>query len=83
MLYGVGVSCRILSSIFSYVYVSCSGSINSVGEVCYRLLELCGFCSERFPLPVGAWDGLRYFSVALPKPSILVIFFSNAIRCIN
>ena len=28
------------------------------------------FCSERFPLPLGAWDGLRYFIVALPEPSI-------------
>ena len=26
---------------------------------------------ERFPLPLGAWDGLRYFIVALPGPSIL------------
>ena len=26
--------------------------------------------SERFPLPLGAWDGLRYFIVALPEPSI-------------
>ena len=25
---------------------------------------------ERFPLPLGAWDGLRYFIVALPEPSI-------------
>ena len=31
---------------------------------------LCGFCSERFPLPLGAWGGLRYFIVALPEPSI-------------
>ena len=31
---------------------------------------LCGFCLERFPLPLGAWDGLRYFIVALPEPSI-------------
>ena len=30
----------------------------------------CGFCSERFPLPLCAWDGLRYFNVALPEPSI-------------
>ena len=22
------------------------------------------------PLPLGAWDGLRYFIVALPEPSI-------------
>ena len=32
MLFGVGVSCRILYSIVSYLYVSCSGSITSVGE---------------------------------------------------
>ena len=25
---------------------------------------------ERFPLSFGAWDGLRYFIVALPEPSI-------------
>ena len=25
---------------------------------------------ERFPLPLRAWDGLRYFIVALPEPSI-------------
>ena len=29
-----------------------------------------GFCSEVFPLPLGAWDGQRYFIVALPGPSI-------------
>ena len=23
-----------------------------------------------FPLPLSAWDGLRYFIVALPEPSI-------------
>ena len=23
--------------------------------------ELCGFRLERFPLPLDAWDGLRYF----------------------
>ena len=28
------------------------------------------FLLERFPLPLGAWDGLRYFVVALPEPSI-------------
>ena len=61
--------------IVSYVYVSCSGSITSVGEERAYLsaivsLKLCGFCSERFPLPLGAWDGLRYFIVALPVHSI-------------
>ena len=56
-------------------YVSRSGSITSVGEERANLsavvyLQLCGFCSERFPLPLGACDGLRYFIVALPEPSI-------------
>ena len=32
MLFRVGVSCRILYSIVSYLYESCSGSITSVGE---------------------------------------------------
>ena len=67
--------CRILYSIDSYLYVSFSGSITSVGEERASLsaivyLLLCAFCSERFPLPVGAWDGLRYFIVVLPAPSI-------------
>ena len=37
-------------------------------------LSLCGFCLERFALPLGAWDGLRYFIMALPEPSILLFF---------
>ena len=50
-------------------------SITSVGEERANLsavvyLYLSGFCLERFPLPLGAWDGLRYFIVALPEPSI-------------
>ena len=56
-------------------YMNGSGSITSFGEeraissaVIYLLL--CGFCLERFPLPLGAWDGLHYFIVALPEPSI-------------
>ena len=71
---GVGVSCRILYSFVVYLYVSRSGSITSVGEERANLsavvyLQLFGFCSERFPLPLGARDGLRYFIVALPEPS--------------
>ena len=65
----------VLHSIVSYLYVSCSGSITSVGEERANLsaivyLYSCGFCSERFPLPLGAWDGLRYFIVAFHEPSI-------------
>ena len=74
-VFGVGVSCRTLYSFVVYLYVDGSGSITSVGEgraylsaVVYLLL--CVFCLERFPLPLGAWDGLRYFIVALPEPSI-------------
>ena len=33
------------------------------------------FCLERFPLPLGALDGLRYFIVALPEPSIKLLSF--------
>ena len=32
---------------------------------------------ERFPLPLGAWDGLQYFIVALPEPSIEFFLFST------
>ena len=42
-------------------------------ELICLLLFTCNyvvFCLERFPLPLGAWDGLRYFIVALPEPSI-------------
>ena len=57
------------------IYVSGSGSITSAGEERANLsavvyVYLCGFCSERFPFPLGAWDWLRYFIVALPGPSI-------------
>ena len=52
-----------------------SGSITSLGDERANLsavvyLLLCGLCLERFPLPLAAWDGLRYFIVALPEPSI-------------
>ena len=58
-----------------YLYVNRSGSINLVGEERANLsavvyLLLCGFCLKRFPLPLGAWDGLRCFIVALTVPSI-------------
>ena len=67
--------CRNLYSLVVYLYVNGSGSITSVVEERANLstvvyLYLYGFCLERFPLPLGAWDGLRYFIVALPEPSI-------------
>ena len=50
-VFGVGVSCRILYSIDRHFYVSCSGSITSVGEERANLsaildLQLCGSSSE-------------------------------------
>ena len=33
--------------------------------------KLCSFCSKGFLLPLCALDGLRYFIVALPWPSIV------------
>ena len=41
-------------------------------------LWLYGFCLGRFPLPLGAWGGLRYFIVALPEPSVWL--FSNSTK---
>ena len=35
-----------------------------------ELICLLCFCSERFPLPLGTSDGLRYFIVALPEATI-------------
>ena len=66
---------RILYSIVSYLYVSCSGSVTSVGDDRANLsaivyLKLTSFCSESVPLPLGAWDGFRYFIVAILGPSI-------------
>ena len=62
-------------SVVVYLYVNGSGSITSVWEERANLsavvfLSLSGFCLERFPLPLGAWDGIRYFIVALPEHSI-------------
>ena len=41
----------------------------SLNRVLYKYIPTF-VCLERFPLPLGAWDGLRYFIVALPEPSI-------------
>ena len=75
MLFGVGASCRILYYFVGYLYVRCSGSVTSAGEERANVsaivyLKLCGFCSERLYIPLGAWDGLHCFLMALPGPSI-------------
>ena len=69
MLFGVGVSCRILYSIVSnmYLYVSCSGPITSVGGervnfVCYRLLVIMWFLFVEVSSSSGCfgWAALFY-----------------------
>ena len=71
MLIGVGVSFRISYSSVSYVYVKFSGwgrERANFSAIVY--LQLCSVCSEGFPLPLGAWDRLRYFIVTFPGSSI-------------
>ena len=69
-----------------------SGYLTSVGEERANLyavvyLKLCGFCLDRFPLPLGAWDVLRYFILALPEHSInyfgiLLFSYWNTPHCV-
>ena len=46
-------------------------------------LLLCGFCSERFPLLLGASYGLRYFNVALPAIHIIILSVFIAFKGTN
>ena len=42
-------------------------------ELICLLLFTCNYVVSvwrGFPLPMGAWDGLRYFIMLLPEPSI-------------
>ena len=43
MVFGVGVSCRILYSIVNYSYVICSGSITSFGDERANLSAIVSF----------------------------------------
>ena len=55
----------VFCSQFAYSVVGFSGLITSVGE------ERAGFSVQKeFPLPLGAYDRLRYLIVTLPVPSI-------------
>ena len=40
-----------------------------IRSIFWDTVNLGFMCLERFLLPLGAWDGLRYFIVALPEPS--------------
>ena len=71
MLIGVGVSCHFSYSFVSYIYVSCSGSITSIGEFfCYHLLVIMLFLFGGVTLSLDAWERLCYLIVAPHVPSI-------------
>ena len=62
MLIVVGDLCRLLYSVVSYLYVSFSGLITSVGEE----RAYCSAIVYSFPHLLGAWDRRHYFIVKLP-----------------
>ena len=63
---------------YSYLYVNCSGSITLFGEERELICLLSFACNHvvsvwrgfNTPVPLGAFDGLPSFIVALPGPSI-------------
>ena len=57
-----------------YIHVSCSGWVKRADLSAIVYLSLCVFCSARFPLPLGSWDVLHYFIVALPGHSIYLLY---------
>ena len=70
--------CEETDSVQLYLISDPHGHVGSTRSVRLRprfTLE----CLERFPLPLGAWGGLRYFIVALPEPSISLFL----IYCLN
>ena len=76
LLFGVGVSCRILYCLVSCLLFKCLQALadkspqwgEAVSAIDYSLY--CCFCSNEFPLPLGAWERLCYFIMALSGPSI-------------
>ena len=78
MLYGK--SCFVTCSVVCCLNVNVSRLIASVREggavLCSAIvysLFYC-FCLKEFPLPLGAWERLCYFIVALSGPSIFPYF---------
>ena len=75
MLFGVGILCYVSWSIVSYLLYAVANLLPRLGkrELVFLLLFTCNFVvsvRRRFYLPFCTWDGLRYFIVALPGPSI-------------
>ena len=89
MLFGEGVSCRILCSIVSYLYVSCSGSITSVGEERANLsvivyLLLCGSVRRGFLFLLVLGMGcilLLWHSLGLPYNYFELSYILTTAHC--
>ena len=83
MLLGVGVSCRILSSIVSYLYVSCSGLITSFWEeranfVGYRLLAIIWFLFGEVSSSSWCLGWAALFYCCTPWALyIIILYFEN------
>ena len=45
----------------------------------FTIPNFIGFCSEKFPLPLGAYNMLCCFIVALPGPSVLKVDIHNVL----
>ena len=85
MLFGVVVSCRILYSFVSYLYVSCSGSITSVGEerakfVCYTLLVIMWFLFEEVSSSSGRLGWAALFYCGTPRALHIIILGALILR---
>ena len=55
----------------------CASTLFCLAQVCISSVSRTFHSSSFtgiFPLPLGAWDGIRYFIVALPEPSIYLYY---------
>ena len=82
MLIGVGVSCRISYSIISYLYVSCRGSITSVGEerafYSYRLLVIMWFVLGG--ISSSAWCLGKSCVIISHEPCEVIVYTCSGVR---
>ena len=73
VLIGVGVSCRISCSVFSYLYIDYLGwgrEREREREKERAIFLLSSTCNYVVSVPLGASDKLRFFIMALSGPSI-------------
>ena len=68
MLYLVLPSLLLAFESFSRLIISVGGEKARFSAIDYS--SFCCFCSKEFSLPLDAWERLRYFILALLKPSI-------------